>query len=133
MTQTQWLDYDFFELKKIAEKCSCERIEISEGGMGGKKKTRRFFYHVYEKDAFALSSAFQALACVSDKGISKFGVSLKSKIFGFLPEREIRYLELEMTEEPFLSVDLDFFRKPAMVSPDEYRRRLRQQEINDAK
>ena len=24
-----WVDYDFFELKKIAEKHSCERIEIS--------------------------------------------------------------------------------------------------------
>ena len=128
-----WVDYDFFELKRIAEKHSCERIELSEDGMSGEKKTRKFFYHVYDGDAFALSLAFQALAFVSNKGISKFGVSLKSKIFGFLPKRELRYLELEMIEEPFLSVDLEFFSKPAMVSPDEYRKRLRQQEVNNVK
>ena len=128
-----WLDYDFFELKKIAEKHSCNRIKISYSGLGFEKQTRKFFYHVFEGDAFALSPAFQALTFVSDKGISKFGISLKSKIFSFLPERELGYLELAMTEEPFLSVDLEFFRKPAMVSPDEYRKRHRQQETNDAK
>ena len=126
-----WVDYDFFELKRIAEKHSCERVEISEDGVSGEKKTRKFFYHVYGGDAFALSPAFQALAFVSDRGISKFGVSLKAKIFGFLPERELRYLELERVEEPFLTVDLEFFRTPAMVSPDEYRKRLRQQEVNN--
>ena len=34
-----WLAYDFFELKKITEKLSCERIEISDNGLGGEKKT----------------------------------------------------------------------------------------------
>ena len=126
-----WVDYDFFEIKRIAEKRSCERVEISEDGVTGEKKTRKFYYHVYDGDAFALSPSFQALAFVSDRGISKFGVSLKAKLFGFLPERELRYLELERVEEPFLSVDLEFFRKPAMVSPDEYRKRLRQQEVNN--
>ena len=70
---------------------------------------------------------------MSDQGISKFGISLKTKKFSFLPERELRYLELEATEEPFLSVDLEFFRKLAMVTPDEYRKRHRQLETNEAK
>ena len=126
-----WVDYDFFEIKRIAEKQSCERVEISGEGVNGEKKTRKYFYHVYDGDAFALSPSFQALAFVSDRGMSKFGVSLKAKTFGFLPERELRYLELERVEEPFLTVDLEFFKTPAMVSPDEYRKRLRQQEVND--
>ena len=46
-----WLDYDFFELKKIAQKFSCERVEISDNGIGGEKKTRRYFYHVVNDDA----------------------------------------------------------------------------------
>ena len=128
-----WIDYDFFELKKIAQKFSCERVEISDEGINGEKKTRKYYYHVVNNEAFALSPAFQAFAFVGDQGISKFGISLKMKKFSFLPERELRYLELEATEEPFLSVDLEFFRKPAMVSPDEYRKRHRQMETNEAK
>ena len=38
-----WVDYDFFEIKRIAEKRSCERVEISEDGVTGEKKTRKFF------------------------------------------------------------------------------------------
>ena len=128
-----WIDYDFFELKKIAQKFSCERVEISDEGINGEKKTRKYYYHVVNNEAFALSPAFQAFAFVGDQGISKFGISLKMRKFSFLPERELRYLELEATEEPFLSVDLEFFRKPAMVSPDEYRKRHRQMETNEAK
>ena len=50
-----WLDYDFFVLKKIAEKFSCDRVEILYSGIGGEKKTRKYFYHVVNDDAFALS------------------------------------------------------------------------------
>ena len=73
--------------------------------MGGEKKTKKYFYHMFEGYTFALSPAFQAFTFVNDEGISKFGASLKSKKFTFLPERELRYLELKATEL-FLSIDL---------------------------
>ena len=128
-----WIDYDFFALKKIAQKVSCERVEMSDEGINGEKKTRKYHFHVVDNEAFALSPAFQAFVFVGDDGISKFGLSLKMKRFSFLQERELRYLELETIEEPFNSVDLEFFRRSAMVSPDEYRKRHRQMETNDAK
>ena len=80
---TIWLYYEFFVIKKKAQKVCCNQIEISDDGIYGEKKTTNYFYHLLEGYAFSLSPAFQVFSFVSDESLSKFGVSLKSKKFSF--------------------------------------------------
>ena len=128
-----WVDFCFFKIKERSIKKSCERNELSTEGAEVSKKHKKYFYFQFEDDILAISPSFQALCFTNDQSLAKFGVRLRSKRFGFLPDRELRYLELSRTEEPFLSVELDYFMTPSLVSPEEYRRRQREEENNEQK
>ena len=101
-----WVDFCFFMIKQKAQKRNCKRIELSPEGIEGSKKNKKYFYFEFEEYVFAISPAFQAFSFTNDQSLIKFGVKLKTKRFGFLSDRELRYLELGRTKESFLSVEL---------------------------
>ena len=135
LTFIVWLDFDFFRIKDHPDtvKMSCEKLNLEEGkGV----KTRQYHYLQNGGVNLALSPSIQCLKFEQDEFIRRHGLALKTGRFSFAKEvdQEIRYIEMKAElcmEEPFRTLEIEYFTTPTQLMVEESKKRKREEEARD--
>ena len=127
-----WIDYDFFKLKDHPD---TEKVAVDKYELGDEKRLKGRKYHYWENNGFnlALSPAVQSFRFEGDSFLQRHGLELKRGKFAFIPmDREVRYVQMNPTsyfdEEPFKSLEMDYFKNPSQMIAAEGQKRKREEQ-----
>ena len=126
-----WIDYDFFVLKDHPDTV---KVAVDKYELGDEKRLKARKYHFWENHGvnLALSPAVQSFRFERDGFIQRHGLELKMGKFDFIPlDREVRYVEMNHSmmfdEEPFKSLEMEYFKKPTQMIAAEGQKRKREE------
>lgn len=125
-----WIDYCFHRLK-AHESTTKVQVDKYEPGEEKQLKTRKYHYWINQGYNLALSPAVQSFRFKGDDFLKRHGLEVKYANLPFVHlNRKVRFVETNKSffmEEPWKTLELEYFRNPTMMLDEDVQKRKREE------